>query len=170
VSAANLSSVWVQGGSANGTDSMWVRAFDGHEWGNWDIFTLTTHDDPPMVSVTDHTLNMGQWAQMQNWISYSDGNRLIELCRHPGRPQGHDAIDFADIGFGASSTLGYSANADNSGGTLSVGDDTHMANIALLGSYMSSTFVAGSDGHGGTLVSEVAQNSTQVPMVTQPHA
>ena len=72
--------------------------------------------------------------------------------------------------FGASSTLGYSGNASNSGGTLSVSDGTHMANIALLGSYMASSFVAGSDGHGGMLISEAAQNSTQVPMVTQPHA
>src|SRR5262245_46452435 len=72
ISASDLSSVWVQGGNANGTDSMWVRAFDGHMWSNWDIFTLTTHDDPPTVLVTDHTLNMGQWAQMKNWISYSD--------------------------------------------------------------------------------------------------
>jgi Ca2+-binding RTX toxin-like protein len=84
--------------------------------------------------------------------------------------RGQDAIDLADIGFGASSTLGYLANADNSGGTLSVGDGTHMANIALLGSYMASSFVAASDGHGGTLISETAQSATQMPVVTQPHA
>jgi hypothetical protein len=52
VSAANLASVWVQGGSANGTDSMWVRAFDGHAWGNWDIFTLTTHNTPPVATIS----------------------------------------------------------------------------------------------------------------------
>ena len=79
-------------------------------------------------------------------------------------------IDFADIGFGTSSTLGYAANSDHSGGTLSVGDGAHMANIALLGSYMASTFVAASDGHGGTLISEAAHASTQMPVVTQPHA
>jgi hypothetical protein len=83
---------------------------------------------------------------------------------------GQDAIDFADIGFGASSTLGYAANAERSGGTLSVGDGTHTANIALLGSYMASSFVAASDGHGGTLISETAQSATQMPVVTQPHA
>ena len=83
---------------------------------------------------------------------------------------GQDAIDFADIGFGANSTLGYAANSDHSGGTLSVGDGTHMANIALLGSYMASTFAAASDGHGGTLISEAAHTSTQTPVVTQPHA
>ena len=58
----------------------------------------------------------------------------------------------------------------HSGGTLSVGDGTHMDNIALLGSYMASTFAASSDGHGGTLISESAQSATQMPMVTQPHA
>jgi hypothetical protein len=45
----------------------------------------------------------------------------------------------------------------------------HMANIALLGSYMASTFVAASDGHGGTLISEAAQTSVQSPLLTQPH-
>jgi autotransporter passenger strand-loop-strand repeat protein len=82
---------------------------------------------------------------------------------------GQDAIDFADIGFGANSTLGYAENSDHSGGTLSVGDGAHMANIALLGSYMASTFAAASDGHGGTLISEATQTSTQTPIVTQPH-
>jgi hypothetical protein len=83
---------------------------------------------------------------------------------------GQDAIDLAGIGFGAGSTLGYAANADKSGGTLSVGDGVHTVNIALLGSYMASTFAAASDGHGGTLISEAAQASTQSPIVAQPHA
>jgi len=82
---------------------------------------------------------------------------------------GQDTIDFADIGFGANSTLGYAPNSNNSGGTLSLSDGTHTANIALLGSYMASSFVAASDGHGGTLVSEAAQASTQTPIVAQPH-
>jgi hypothetical protein len=76
----------------------------------------------------------------------------------------------ADISFAAGTTLGYAANADNSGGTLSVGDGTHTANIALLGSYMASSFVAASDGHGGTLISETAQSAAQIPTVTQSHA
>ena len=66
--------------------------------------------------------------------------------------------------------LGYSGNADHSGGTLSVGDGTHMAQIGLLGSYMASTFAASSDGHGGTLISEAAQTSNQMAVVTHQHA
>jgi Ca2+-binding RTX toxin-like protein len=83
---------------------------------------------------------------------------------------GQDAIDFVDTGFGASSTPGSSGNAGNSGGTLPVGDGVHMANIALLGSYMASSFAAASGGQGGTLISEAAQASTHTPIVTQPHA
>jgi hypothetical protein len=65
--------------------------------------------------------------------------------------------------------MGYAANADHSGGTLSARDGMHMADIALLGSYMASSFVAASNGHGGTMISKAAQSATQIPMVTQPH-
>jgi hypothetical protein len=82
-----------------------------------------------------------------------------------------DQIDLADIGFGANSTLGYAANSDNTAGTLTVSDGTHIANLALLGSYMASCFATASDGHGGTLITAGA---TQTPNsdtpVTPPHA
>ena len=80
---------------------------------------------------------------------------------------GQDQIDLGDIGYGANSTLGYAANAGNTGGTLTVSDGTNTANIALLGQYMASSFAAASDGHGGTLISDppaVAQNQ-----LTQSH-
>jgi hypothetical protein len=80
---------------------------------------------------------------------------------------GQDQIDLGDIGFGANSTLGYTANADNSGGTLTVSDGSHVANIALLGQYAASSFVTTGDGYGGTLITEppaVAQNQ-----LTQQH-
>ena len=63
---------------------------------------------------------------------------------------GNDSIDFADINFATIQTPTFSGTS--SGGTLSVTDGTHTANIALLGNYMASTFVASSDGHGGTSV------------------
>jgi hypothetical protein len=63
---------------------------------------------------------------------------------------GNDSIDFADINFATIQSPTFSGIS--SGGTLSVTDRTHTANIALLGNYMASTFVASSDGHGGTSV------------------
>jgi Tryptophan-rich Synechocystis species C-terminal domain len=47
-------------------------------------------------------------------------------------------------------------SGDSSGGTLTVTDGSHTASIALLGNYLSSTFVASSDGHGGTKVVDPA--------------
>lgn len=61
-----------------------------------------------------------------------------------------DTIDFADINFATVHPLTFSGNT--AGGTLGVTDGTHSAAIALLGNYLSSTFVASSDGHGGTFV------------------
>ena len=58
---------------------------------------------------------------------------------------GHDTIDFTDIDPTTAQAASYSG--DTSGGTLSVTDGTHTANIALLGNYLASAFVASSDGH-----------------------
>jgi len=50
------------------------------------------------------------------------------------------ALDFA---FGANTTLGYTPNSGNTGGTfLSATDGIHTANLALMGQYMASSFVA----------------------------
>jgi large repetitive protein len=83
---------------------------------------------------------------------------------------GNDRIDLADIAFGANTTLGYSANSQNTGGTLTASDGTHIASIALLGQYMPSQFVKSSDGYGGTLVSDPPSGIAGQPMLTQPHA
>ncbi|HZL00223.1 MAG TPA: hypothetical protein VFC47_09995, partial [Caulobacteraceae bacterium] len=63
---------------------------------------------------------------------------------------GEDALDLADIGFVSSGEATFSGNS--SGGTLTVKDATHTARIALVGAYTASTFVAASDGRGGTTV------------------
>jgi hypothetical protein len=79
-----------------------------------------------------------------------------------------DQIDLGDIGFGANTTLGYAANSSNTGGMLSVSDGTHLANIALLGQYAAASFVAASDGHGGTLITDPPPSQQQ--LLTQPNA
>jgi hypothetical protein len=70
-----------------------------------------------------------------------------------------DSIDLADIGYVASGSQGYAANSKASGGELTIGNGTHTANIALLGSYLASNFATSSDGHGGTLVTEIPASS-----------
>jgi hypothetical protein len=169
VSATQLGQLSYQVGT--GSDTLWARANDGTVWGAWS--KSLTISDPPAVAAGE-TITLGSaYAGKVNFLSDTGTLRLQNSASFAGTVAGlcgQDTIDLADIGFGANSTLGYAANADHSGGTLSVGDGMHMANIALLGSYMASSFVAASDGHGGTLISEAAQTSTQTPIVTQPHA
>jgi hypothetical protein len=42
VAAADIGSTWVRGGQGAGTETMWVRAFDGTAWSAWDAFSLVT--------------------------------------------------------------------------------------------------------------------------------
>jgi len=68
---------------------------------------------------------------------------------------GYNMIDLADLVDGDQATIGYAATANNSGGTLTLGDaaQTHSVSLALLGQYTAaSDFAVASDGHGGTRV------------------
>jgi hypothetical protein len=84
---------------------------------------------------------------------------------------GQDAIDLPGIHFDAQTTLGYSPNSNKTGGALSLTDGTVSANIALLGSYIASSFVMSSDSHGGTLlVAEALQGGHQSLLTSPQHA
>ncbi|WIW44425.1 hypothetical protein ML401_23340 [Bradyrhizobium sp. 62B] len=75
VTAADVSEFWVRAGSSGQSETMWVRAFDGTAWSNWDSFTLTTvPNTPPVVAVNDQVIHVDNWAQVSNWINYTDGN------------------------------------------------------------------------------------------------
>ena len=78
-----------------------------------------------------------------------------------------DTLDLKTINFATIGTPSYSGNS--SGGTLSVTDGTHIANIALLGNYLASTFVTSSDGHGGTIIADpLLPRSNEQTALTQP--
>ena len=76
-------------------------------------------------------------------------------------------LDLPDIAFGAQTTLAYSENSADTGGTLTVTDGCHAAAIALLGNHMAGSFVTTADGHGGTLVTQATQTGQQ-PLLTHP--
>ena len=60
-------------------------------------------------------------------------------------------IDLADVNL-ATATLGYSGNTLS--GTLTVGDGTHTATLALLGQHFQTDFALTNDGNGGTIVTD----------------
>src|SRR5262249_4366579 len=67
---------------------------------------------------------------------------------------GQDQIDLGDIHFGANTTVGYAANASNTGGTLTASDGLHTATFTLLGQYTPLSFAPADDGHGGTMITD----------------
>ena len=76
-------------------------------------------------------------------------------------------LDLRDINPATVAAPAFSGNS--SGGTLTVTDGAHSANIALFGNYLASTFVASSDGHGGTnIVDSQMISSNHQTLVTQP--
>jgi hypothetical protein len=77
---------------------------------------------------------------------------------------GQDTIDFVDMDPTKVQPPSYSGDA--SGGTLRATDGSHTANVALLGNYLASVFVAGSDGHGGTSVMDPPLLGGMTPLVT----
>ena len=80
---------------------------------------------------------------------------------------GQDTLDLRDINPATVQTPTYSGNS--AGGTLAVTDGTHTANIALLGNYLALTFVASSDGHGGTaVVDPLLTSANQQTILAQP--
>jgi hypothetical protein len=136
----------------------------------WQQFTVTD----PVTVATGATVELH--AAFVGLVTFAGSTGTLKLDQSPsfggtvGGFGGQDQIDLADVSYGAKSTLGYSANSNNTGGTLTVNDGTHTATLALLGQYIAGSFVAASDGHGGTLVSEQALSSTQTPLLTHPHA
>jgi hypothetical protein len=124
----------------------------------------TLVSDPP-IDHAAHTIAAGDTLEIEaaatgkvTFAGTTGTLRLDESWGFTGKVasfRGQDFIDLADITFGAQTTLGYAGNG--TGGTLKVGDGIHSARIALLGTYMASSFAAASDGHGGTLISTTAE-------------
>jgi hypothetical protein len=93
-----------------------------------------------------------------------DSSTLAALSSSIGSPKG---VDLPTIAFDPQTTLGYLPNRQPTGGNPSFADATHGSNIALLGSYMASSFAMASDNHGGTVVAGEAMESHH-PLLAGP--
>ena len=66
VAAADLDNVWVRGGQTAGSETMWVRAFDGTDWSAWDPFNA--HDARQHRAGRDDRrpyLHSNEWSQVR---------------------------------------------------------------------------------------------------------
>ena len=101
MAATDLNNVWIRGGQVTGSETMWVRAFDGTDWSAWDTFNLTTlPNTPPVATIGDHSLQINEWSKIASWISYSDAD-------------GNAATQYQFRDSGASANSGYFWTPDN---------------------------------------------------------
>ena len=101
VAASDLNSVWLRGGQTGVSETMWVRAFDGTDWSDWDSFTFTTlPNTPPVATINNHSLDTNEWSQVASWVSYSDAD-------------GNPATQYQFWDGGTASNSGYFWTPDN---------------------------------------------------------
>jgi hypothetical protein len=131
------------------------------------IGTVTTNATSATISGTQTLELFGASAENIVFASGSTGTLQLDAATsYTGTVSGlalGNSLDLANIAYAPGMTVGYQPNTSGpAGGLLTVGS----ANIALLGNYMASMFVASSDGHGGTTVVDPPRTSS--PILTQP--
>ena len=97
IAAADLETVELRAGQAAGTDFMWVRAFDGVAWSDWDAFTLVTQEGAnaaPVVTIDVQALPINGSAAVDSFISAvdADGDPIVQY-------QFYDAGAAGDSGY-----------------------------------------------------------------------
>ena len=133
------------------------------------IGTVTTNATNATISGTQTLELFGASAENITFAAGSTGTlRLDAATSFSGTVSGlalGNALDLANVAYTAGMPVGYQPNTSGpAGGLLTVGS----ANIALLGNYMASMFVASSDGQGGTLITDPPLSPQT--LLVQPHA
>jgi hypothetical protein len=117
------------------------------------VFTYTvgaTDQNAAGLSVVGGSLNGATAADANGNIPNFAGL----YTSFPGLTVATSGIDLAAVSYGANTTLGYTPNSGDTGGTVSVTDGVHTETISLIGQYAALSFVTLSDGHSGTLVAD----------------
>jgi hypothetical protein len=68
-----------------------------------------------------------------------------------------DVIDLANVAFGTAS-MSYHANAGGTGGTLTISDGSHVAELSLAGHYAADNFSLAADQLHGTSITYLAHD------------
>ena len=79
VTFTNLGNAWIRGGTDAGTETMWLRAHDGAESGEWGRFHLGTNPAPE-VSVEDQTLDRGEAVDLDQLlvVTQDDADAIVK--------------------------------------------------------------------------------------------
>ena len=74
VNAAALSTVNYVGGNSVGSETTWVQAFDGAEWGAWQSWTMTTVNHAPVATASNNSVGANQAVLASTLFSAADAD------------------------------------------------------------------------------------------------
>jgi hypothetical protein len=124
---------------------------DGVLWANGGNLTLDGDVFGSGSARISGTANLEIGGAFNERIEFDAGAAGTLTLDHPAEFAGilsgfddHDVLDLSGI-LGASATLSYAENAQGTGGTLSVTDGAHTANIAFSGQHAASDFHIAAD-------------------------
>ncbi len=153
VSAAQLSQVQVQGGSANGSDGIQVQVYDGYQWSNAQTVNVVTYQDhaPVVTASSGLSFRPGQTVAASSLFSVSDqdGDTITQY-----------KITDATAG-GATLLLNGVAQAENTPITLTAAQLAQLQVQNASGAGTSTITVQAFDG-------QVWSNATTVNLTTVP--
>ena len=114
----------------------------------------TAHASQPIEVAGGATVEIdGLSAQSVSFTGTTGTLKLDDAADFTGQVsglRGSDALDLADVRYGAKTTANFVGDA--TGGTLTVSDGTHTAHVALVGDYLTSGWTLSRDANGGTVV------------------
>jgi VCBS repeat-containing protein len=150
LTAAQFAQTTFVAGTSGTTADLYAWAYDGV----WDSAANFQIKSTPDTIAGGQTLELGSASAGSVTFTANTGTlKLDNSSSFTGTVAGlagQDTLDLADINFATVQQPRFAGSS--SGGTLTVTDGLHTANIALLGNYLSSSFVASNDGNGGTSI------------------
>ena len=167
VDSGNLSQVSYTAGS--GSDQLSVRASDNGDWSAWQPFTAT--GESPAIINAGATLDVATSALPVTFFASTGTLRLDTPFGFTGTVAGMTGSDSIDVPYASFGNQSFDYSGDSSGGTLVMtSPGGYGAVISLLGNYLASTFVASSDGHGGTMITDPPAMNQNNMLTQSQHA
>src|ERR1043166_5149863 len=74
LSSASLAQTRYFGGDEPGSETVWVRAYDGADWSAWKSWTMTTQGSALVVSAADRSVHINQSLAASTLFSVSDAD------------------------------------------------------------------------------------------------
>ena len=142
-------------------------ANNGLLWANGGNITLDGDVSGMGSALISGNANLEVGGAFNEQVTFDNGSSGTLTLDHSSDFKGvlsgfgeHDSIDLGDIQ-GSTASLNYAENAAGTGGTLTVNDGAHTANIAFSGQYAAADFLVASDSANHALV-QIEQHTHQM--------